>query len=52
MSRKENAAAELIERGAENIKKEDRFGDTRSGWWMDQTFLAKDPVLALGVLLG
>jgi hypothetical protein len=52
MSRKEIAVAELIERGAENIKKEDRFGDTRSGWWMDQTFLGKDPVLALGVLLG
>jgi hypothetical protein len=52
MSRKENAVAELIERGAENIKKEDRFGDTRSGWWMDQTFLGKDPVVALEVLLG
>jgi hypothetical protein len=44
----------LIEKGATHEKKEDFSGDTKSGWWMDQTFLApyKMPQLALQVLEG
>lgn len=44
----------LIEKGARHEKKEDFLGDTKSGWWMDQTFLApyKMPQLALQVLEG
>lgn len=46
------AIDQLIERGAVNEKKEDRFGDTRSGWWIDDTFLGRDPIDALNVILG
>lgn len=41
------AIEELLERGAENVCKEDRFGDTRSGWWIDDVYLGKDPIAAL-----
>lgn len=49
---KESAIDLLLEAGAQNAKKEDRFGDTRSGWWLDDVFLGKDPQHALQILKG
>lgn len=49
---KEQAIAELIERGATNEKKEDQHGETKTGWWMDTVFLAKNPIDALAALKG
>lgn len=48
------AANELRARGAELLKAEDRFGDTKTGWWMDGVYLAptKNAVHALDVLEG
>jgi hypothetical protein len=51
-AKKDAAHAELIERGAVLQVAEDRFGDTKSGYWMDTCFLGKCPILALQVLLG
>lgn len=51
-AKRDEAIKQLRERGAELLKKEDRFGDTRSGWWLDQTFLSNDPLLALQIVLG
>lgn len=39
MSKKE-ATDRLIDLGATHEKKEDNFGDTKSGWWMDTVWLA------------
>lgn len=50
--KREAAVDELLEAGCKNEKKEDRQGDTRSGWWQDDVFLAKDPILALQILKG
>jgi hypothetical protein len=43
------AIKELKEMGADCLKREDRFGETRSGWWIDGVWLAptSDPVAAL-----
>jgi isocitrate lyase len=43
------AIEELREMGAECLKREDRFGETKSGWWLDGVWLAptNDPVSAL-----
>lgn len=30
------------ELGARLEKREDRFGDTYSGWWLDEVYLGKD----------
>jgi hypothetical protein len=51
---KADAIEALRERGAENLKAEDRFGDTRVGWWLDGVWLApaNDPVAALRTLNG
>jgi hypothetical protein len=42
-------AHKLRELGATLEKKEDRFGDTKSGWWLDDVWLApkNDPKQAL-----
>ena len=32
---------ELKEAGAEIAKREDRNGDTKSGWWLDGVYLAQ-----------
>ena len=34
------ARQKLIDMGAEHLKREDNFGDTKNGWWMDDCFLA------------
>lgn len=46
------AVSILIEKGCENVIKEDRFGDTKAGWFQDDVFLGKDPVFALAILEG
>jgi hypothetical protein len=46
------AARELIVMGAVYEKAEDRFGETKSGWWFDTVFLGSDPVDALRVAKG
>jgi hypothetical protein len=44
----------LLAKGAKHEKKEDQYGDTKSGWWMDTVYLApyRMPELALQVLDG
>lgn len=51
---KEKYRQELVERGAKLEKKEDRFNETKSGWWMDDIWLApaNNPKEALAVLKG
>jgi len=53
-AKKEAATAALREKGAELLKQEDRFGETKSGWWLDGTFLApaSQPENALRVITG
>jgi hypothetical protein len=34
------ATERLIEMGATHETKEDHFGDTKNGWWMDTVWLA------------
>ena len=43
---------ELEKRGARHEKREDRHGDTKTGWWMDDVYLAREPGDALRVLNG
>ena len=52
--RKAAAERELREMGAELLKQEDRFGDTKSGWWLDTVFLGpkNDPEYCLRVVRG
>lgn len=47
--RQEEAARrqELLERGAEFIVREDRYGDTFRGWWIDEIYLGKTTKVAL-----
>lgn len=45
--KRSDAILELLSRGYENAKKQDRFGETKAGWWCDDVFLGKDPVEAL-----
>lgn len=50
-----NDAVKLLEEaGATRETKEDRSGETRSGWWMDDVFLAplSNPKLALEAIRG
>lgn len=51
---KQQAVEKLLEMGAENLKQEDRFGNTRSGWWLDGVWLAPacDPIRAVAVVEG
>ena len=51
---KSQAIEKLLAQGATHEKKEDQFGDTKAGWWMDTVYLApyKMPELALQVLNG
>jgi len=44
----------LIEMEASHEKKEDSFGETKSGWWMDTVWLApySQPREALAVIEG
>lgn len=51
---KKEAIAKLIEMEATHEKKEDSFGDTKSGWWMDTVWLApySQPLEALAVIEG
>lgn len=48
------AETELLAMGAERLKAEDRFGDTKSGWWLDTVFLGPlaDPEHCLRVVRG
>ena len=49
---KQDAIEKLIEMGVTHEKKEDQFGDTKSGWWMDTVWLApyRDPKGALDAI--
>ena len=51
-AREEERRKELLERGAEFIVREDRYGDTRRGWWIDEIYLGKTTKLALEKLNG
>lgn len=51
-ARQDEAAAECLARGYENVKKENRHGETKAGWWCDDVFLGKDPVEALRLANG
>jgi hypothetical protein len=44
----------LLEMGATVEKKKDRFGDTRTGWWINGVYLApaRDPIGALRAVKG
>ncbi len=46
---RQDAERELIEIGAKVEKKEDRHGQTKSGWWLDDVWLApvNQPKLAI-----
>jgi hypothetical protein len=37
----------LLESGAVKEKREDRHGDTKSGWWLDGVYLGNDTRTAL-----
>jgi len=52
--RKAEAVRELEAMGAERLKREDRFGDTKSGWWLDVVYLGpiSDPEYCLRVVRG
>jgi hypothetical protein len=52
--RKASAVAELEAMGAERLKQEDSLGYTKSGWWLDRTFLGplSDPEHCLRVVRG
>lgn len=54
MTNNSDAVQELEERGAYLATQEDRIGDTCSGWWMDDVWLAleNEPVAALNALDG
>ncbi len=51
-AREEKRRKELLERGAEFIVREDRYGDTFRGWWIDEIYLGKTTKLALEKLNG
>lgn len=46
------AIATLEAAGATNERREDRHGETRSGWWLDDVFLARDPREAVRLMRG
>lgn len=46
MSKKE-ATEECLSRGYKFERRTDRYGETKSGWWCDDVFLAKCPIEAL-----
>lgn len=49
---RDTAIRECLARGYENAKKENRFGETKTGWWCDDVFLGKNPVEALRIANG
>jgi len=51
---KNEAIERLIEMGATHEQKEDNFGDTKNGWWLDTVWLApyKDPQAAIEAMDG
>lgn len=51
---KKEAEVRLREIGAELLKTEDQFGDTKTGWWLDGVFLGpkNDPEYCLRVVNG
>jgi len=49
---KTEAEKELREAGAVKEKREDRHGDTHTGWWLDGVFLGKDVRAALEAIRG
>lgn len=48
------AEKQLIVAGCQRLKREDRFGETKTGWWQDDVWLApcNDPIAALRNLNG
>jgi hypothetical protein len=40
---KAEAVVLLIDAGAVLEKREDRHGDTKTGWWLDGAWLSNDP---------
>ncbi len=49
-----SAECEPLVRAAGGVheKKEDRFGDTRTGWWIDDVFLGTNAQAALEAIRG
>lgn len=43
----DRAVGVCIARGYENLKREDREGKTRSGWWCDEVWIGRTAVDAL-----
>ena len=43
---------ELTDAGAVREKREDRHGETRSGWWLDDVYLGRDSRTALESIRG
>ena len=39
MTKHEQRVEYLIERGAKHERREDEWGDTKTGWWMDGVWL-------------
>lgn len=52
--RQEQARIVLRAAGAECLKREDRFGDTKAGWWIDDVCLGptNDPEYCVRVMNG
>lgn len=50
----EDAIKKLLEMGAELLKAENRFGEIKTGWWLDGVWLApkNKPVDALRIVEG
>ena len=46
------AEAKLIEAGAVKEKAEDRYGETKSGWWLEGVFLGRDAKTAWSGVAG
>jgi len=46
------AIAILKDAGAINAKQEDRYGETKTGWWLDGVYLGKDPRQAVSAMRG
>jgi hypothetical protein len=44
--------AELRKRGASYERREDRYGETKRGWWLDGVWLGERPADSLRALNG
>jgi hypothetical protein len=49
---KQQATQELESIGAVKETSDDRFGDTKTGWWLDGVFLGRDSMTALQAVRG